>query len=298
MITNSTNDTGMYFINYTDQTNSALIFRTLCSGIVKNSLTVDYQGNIGMGGYISNASTTSNSIGGVTLCNGYVVGNGSLLTNLPASTGAISNASNTSNSIGGVILCNRTLSAEELSIPSQYGLAQHLWYQSMYSNNTYNTNLLVSAERISATQASVEKLRINICTGAISNAATSSNRIGGVTLQSGALSISKSNIDGASFSIGYLSRDVTLTIRGVYSILLNCTDSGGTRFANGGLFDYFGSFGGTVVGGSTITIGSGTPLLSAYPQPGGNGTIQIIASPLACNASFQLNLLCRYSPDM
>ncbi len=76
-----------------------------------NGGTINFSA-VGDTGRISNASTSSNTIGGVVLSNGNI-SNASTTSNniggVQLSNGAISNSATSSNTIGGAVLSNRVL---------------------------------------------------------------------------------------------------------------------------------------------------------------------------------------------
>jgi hypothetical protein len=111
-------------------------------------------------GVLSNASTTSNSIGGVTLNNGVV-----------------SNASSSVNTIGGVFLSSCNVTTGTFTTNSSLG-----------SNNIggvtlSNTNITYAGAISNTVGTTSNRIGgVTLSNGVVSNASTSSNSIGGVTL--------------------------------------------------------------------------------------------------------------------
>jgi|688.fasta_scaffold00940_37 hypothetical protein len=163
--------------------------------------------NISLAGRITNLSTTSNYIGGVTL-----------------SGGIISNLSNSSNYIGGVSLSSNTMSIGlfyDVSGNQSTSIKTNQYRYEAYASND-KTQILIgtlgvqnSNSGIRGYNSGTETVSINASTGAISNSSSSSNSIGGVTLQDGRLStLSFGLIYNQTGGPGFV--DIPVSINGLY----------------------------------------------------------------------------------
>lgn len=138
--------------------------------------------NLSCSGNITNISSTSNVIGGVTLCDGTISnlsGSSNYIGGVTLCHGTIINLSGSLNYIGGVILENRKVTI--MSDNNEYASITVTVSDSVGKIRTDELRF-VSANDTDYGMVIDPELGISLSGGSFSNASTTSNSIGGVTL--------------------------------------------------------------------------------------------------------------------